>query len=76
MFHVIAVYAPHSDYRYEVRQDFFDQLLSDLGIVDSHICMMAFRDFNAKLFDELSGDEDVIARFFGSQASQARFIID
>ena len=63
LLHVIAAYAPHSDYRYEVRKDFFDQLLSAWGTVGSHTCTMALGDFNAKLFDQMPGDEDVIGRF-------------
>ena len=38
---VLSAYAPHSAYRYEVRKDFFDHLLSAWGSVGSHTCTMA-----------------------------------
>ena len=57
---VLSAYAPHSGYSYQTRKDFFDTLLQHWKPMGTHTSCIALGDFNAKLFNRLPGEEDVL----------------
>ncbi len=63
MLNVVSAYAPHSGYPCEIRKAFFDNFGTAWPRPTAHTDTVAFGDFNAKLFGQLPGDEDVIGRF-------------
>ena len=60
---ILSCYAPHSKKPYDVRKNFYHDLLSNRKISTSHVSTMVLGDFNAKLFHRLPGEEDLLGDF-------------
>ena len=60
MLRIFSVYAPHSGRSYTIRKHFFNELHSSWKFPHEHSCTMVLGDFNAKLYQRLPGEEDVL----------------
>ena len=60
---LVSAYAPHSGHDYEIRKEFFNGLVSVWKAATRHECTLALGDLNAKLFDQMAGDSDILGDF-------------
>ena len=60
---IVSAYAPHSGHKYEVRKTFFDELNSMWKKTARHDCTFVLGDLNAKLFEQLPTDSDIIGDY-------------
>ena len=60
---VLSPYAPHTGYDFSDRQNFFHALAEFVISQSTHGPKLICGDFNARLFRQLPGEEDVIGPY-------------
>ena len=70
---VLTAYAPHTGYDFSDRQHFFHALAEFVNKQSAHGPKLICGDFNARLFRQLFGEEDVIGPYvYENQGAQIK----